>query len=278
MRRIASEQLAGARAELDDSSLDCEAKVHQIRKRLKRVRGVLRLVRPRFKGKYKRENVFFRDAGRVLAPYRDADVTLATLDKLRNGDAADCRALARLRQAAAAASGREGVDDALVRVRDLLEEGERRVDDWSLRGSGFGVIGDGLTAVYEKGRKASRKARRKGGADAHHEWRKRVKDHRYHMELLGEAWPAVFGARETEAKRLEDRLGDDHDVAVVRERLSRDLAGALGPRERSRVLVLLEKRSAKLRRSAERLGRKLYCEEPQELSRRIRRIWQAARG
>ncbi|MEZ4569166.1 MAG: hypothetical protein R2849_02320 [Thermomicrobiales bacterium] len=46
VRRIATEQVEKALAELDDSDLDRHATVHQVRKRCKKIRGLLRLVRP----------------------------------------------------------------------------------------------------------------------------------------------------------------------------------------------------------------------------------------
>lgn len=48
MRRIAAEQIERAIAEIDDTGLDRHETVHQVRKRCKKVRGLVRLVRPAF--------------------------------------------------------------------------------------------------------------------------------------------------------------------------------------------------------------------------------------
>jgi len=48
MRRIATEEVARAEAELADPDLPIARKVHQARKRTKRLRGLLRLLRPAF--------------------------------------------------------------------------------------------------------------------------------------------------------------------------------------------------------------------------------------
>ena len=45
IRRIAHQQLARAAAELVDESLEPAAQIHQVRKRLKKLRALLRLVR-----------------------------------------------------------------------------------------------------------------------------------------------------------------------------------------------------------------------------------------
>ena len=82
MRRIAREQIDEALAELEDSELDEDKKVHQVRKRCKKLRGLIRLYRPAFKQGYAIENAWFRDAARPLSGVRDAQSQLATVDSL----------------------------------------------------------------------------------------------------------------------------------------------------------------------------------------------------
>ena len=69
VRRIACEQIDRALAEIDDDGLDFARKVHQVRKRCKKLRGLVRLVRPALDA-YGRENAAFRDAagGRIKSP------------------------------------------------------------------------------------------------------------------------------------------------------------------------------------------------------------------
>ena len=57
-------------------------KIHQIRKRCKKLRAVLRLVRPGLSEFYASENAFFRDAARVLSPLRDTQSVLDAYDGL----------------------------------------------------------------------------------------------------------------------------------------------------------------------------------------------------
>src|SRR5439155_20965549 len=57
--------------------------IHDVRKRFKKVRAVLRLVRAEMGERtYCRENACFRDAGRPLTEIRDAKALLETLDDL----------------------------------------------------------------------------------------------------------------------------------------------------------------------------------------------------
>src|SRR5262245_22171341 len=57
--------------------------VHEARKAFKRIRAVLRLVRPVIgDATYRHENTCFRDAGRPLTKVRDAKICVETLDEL----------------------------------------------------------------------------------------------------------------------------------------------------------------------------------------------------
>src|SRR5207247_1571238 len=57
--------------------------VHEARKCFKKIRAVLRLVRPEIgEVVYERENTWFRDAGRPLTEVRDAKILVESLDKL----------------------------------------------------------------------------------------------------------------------------------------------------------------------------------------------------
>lgn len=80
--RIAYEQIDEALGYLQDSGDALDEAVHETRKCLKKLRGLLRLVRKEIgETVYKRENVMFRDAGRLLSDLRDCKVMIDTLER-----------------------------------------------------------------------------------------------------------------------------------------------------------------------------------------------------
>lgn len=86
IRRIALGRADKAAEELNDArnGSDFAASVHAARKDLKKLRGVLRLVRGELGERvYRAENQRYRDAGRRLAQSRDAEVKTETLSALR---------------------------------------------------------------------------------------------------------------------------------------------------------------------------------------------------
>ncbi len=56
----------------------------------------------------------------------------------------------------------------------------------------------------------------------YHDWRKRVKDHWYHVRLLESLWTEVLEAREASLKNLETWLGDDHNLVVLCDKLTNE--------------------------------------------------------
>jgi CHAD domain-containing protein len=194
--RIAGEQIERAIKELTDSELDPHESVHQARKRFKKIRGVLRLVREELGEIYSDENAWFRDTGRELSAVRDAEAMLETLDKLRDGYDEQLKkdtfhdvweALRKRRQALA----NEELDlhAAVKEIASRFPETKQRIQCWPPREEGFAAVGSGLKKVFSRGRKASAAAYAEPTAENFHEWRKRVKYHRYHSRLLQDVWP-----------------------------------------------------------------------------------------
>jgi ABC-type Fe3+-citrate transport system substrate-binding protein len=82
LQRILLEQIAQLSGDVALASEDREKAIHEARKHCKRIRSVVRLLRPRAKALYRRENAIFRQVARKLSPFRDADARLDAFDEL----------------------------------------------------------------------------------------------------------------------------------------------------------------------------------------------------
>jgi CHAD domain-containing protein len=137
------------------------------------------------------------------------------------------------------------------------------------------VLRGGFRRIDRQGRRALRDAGESPTVENLHEWRKRVKDLGYALDTLRPIHPSVIGQRANLADDLAALLGDDHDLAVLRETL---LAGA-GPAEAIGVLLpAIDARRAELQRAAFRLGRKVYCARPRAFAHRLDRAWRAGKA
>ncbi|MGZ4193859.1 MAG: CHAD domain-containing protein [Solirubrobacteraceae bacterium] len=278
--RIAAEQLLVAetplRRDLDSDPIDA---IHTARKAIKKERALLRLMRGAVhRGDRRQENAALRDAARRLSGARDAEVMIQTLDGLAERYAGQ---LSQHEFAALRERLPEGPSDdskmvpAASRTASELAAARERMARWTLEHQGWAGLEPGLRRTYARGITAFGRARDQPTDEHLHEWRKRVKDHWYGLRLLAAVCgPAVHGEAK-DAHALADLLGDDHDMAVLRERLpgvASDVAADV-----EAVLGLLDHRRAQLQAQAMALGERVYADRPKAFVRRIRVSWRAGR-
>ncbi|WP_251977348.1 CHAD domain-containing protein [Salinicola avicenniae] len=301
LQRVAAEQIGRARQALEqESPVDA---IHRLRQRCKKLRALLRLVRPTLGKRYAGENRRFRNLARSVASQRDEQVLIETFDALmrryaeqidrRHFSAIRRQLQARRRHSLAAAkkseagnegAGEEGGDGQASALSEtaalvaVLEQALSAVPNWTLSARGFDAVGEGLAESYRRGRRAWKRARRSPTTSELHEWRKQIKYHRYHCELLRDLWPAEMKTRSREAHRLSDWLGEDHDLATLRASLDDDVMAHLGMRQRAQLAALIEQRRQVLSTQAFALGRRLYAEPTKALHQRFARYWQGASG
>ncbi len=284
IRRIACEQISTAIAEVDDPDLDTARTVHQVRKRCKRVRGLIRLVRPCFPD-YGEENRTFRDAAATLSRLRDTHVFIETYDELMahaNGQAAehDFAAIRRfLTDRYTDGCNGKGARKRLNAFRETMVAAADRAARWRIDRDGFEAVAGGLGTTYGRARKEMKQAAEAPGNDEMlHRWRKRVKYHGDHIRLLHDMWPTGLRPHGEAAGTLSDMIGFHHDLAVLRVELT-DKARKIENRSSVPVFVaLIETRQTDLENKAFALGRRLFAEKAQALVRRWGTYWAAWRA
>jgi CHAD domain-containing protein len=267
-----------ARGRIDDALDELRGKsdstpeeaVHEARKDLKKLRALLRMVRDELgEHAFARENVCFRDAGRQLAAVRDEDVMLDTLKALDIPAGMGLK-LRRTLQEHLAQNGGDGRRAAATGVVAMLGEARDRVGDWPLERDSFDALSGGLERTYRRGRRDFRAAQAEPTVERLHEWRKRVKELWYQHTLLRALWPPVMQAVGDEAHELADRLGDDHDLAMLADWIREHADAEPG------FLEAVGQRRSELQADAMVLGARLYADKPGAHVRRLRRLWKAS--
>ena len=281
IRRIAAERIASARKGLRKISKDRDEWVHEIRKDLKKLRALIRLVRDALgKSCYKREDRAFRNAGRALAPFRDAGIRLALVKTLRekNGDGMSAAALRiadeKVRSLYEKTVRKRKVRKAVKKADRWLEEAEARVKEWPLEErTGFCLFREGLKRSYSRGVTSLARCLIHP-TDAHfHDWRKCCKYLRYQIDLLHLASPEKLKEMENALHGLTDVLGDDHDLAVLGETLEPLAGEALSYGELRAIHDVLEAEHRRLMEDAWPRGQRLFAETPDDFVNRIEGYW-----
>jgi hypothetical protein len=238
-----------------------------MRKELKRARSALRLMRDALsKHEYRAESALLRDAARPLGAPRDATVLLGVVNDLlatkagrrsarRLDELGDTlrKETATLGEGMQAGEGRRAVARAL---EDALAELAR----WHLPRDLRPAVAHGLKRLYRKARKAAHAAREVRSDAALHEARKRAKDLANALQLLGRGNEAGKAAKRAAA--FAERLGDDHDLALLLARLA-------GTRDAAEVKAKVQRRRRRLQRKAWKRARKAYRRKPGHFAERF---------
>ncbi|TIW90169.1 MAG: CHAD domain-containing protein [Mesorhizobium sp.] len=243
VRRILAEEIGKALAHLDAARSRPEQGLHKCRKRLKSARALLRLVRSGDETFCETENQCYRNVAALIARQHE----------LHEGT---------------------GLEAAIGAATAACEEGLRRIDTLALPDQpeqAADVLADGARVTLRRARKALDKAGSRGAANDFHDLRKAAKTHGMHLSLLGRLWPTPIKARRKAVDELGERLGDLHDVLVMRDLLQAD-DRPLGPPEDTKLLGKLLKRSEKqLKKSCLAEAAELFGDSPKRSTRKLAR-------
>jgi adenylate cyclase len=279
LSRSLHEQLDMAITELTDCQELTDDGIHEARKCLKKARTLLRLARPILGRVYREQNAQMRDAGRKLSELRDMQVLADTVDQLKEKEelpSAAKPALERMR----------GI--VLRRKEELFRQAEQRnelpgvveklreirtaISTWPLERANHETLMSAFEESMHRGQLAFAGALKSQHDDDFHTWRKRTKDVRYQLEFLHKMWADVLSGYAANAKQLEQALGKDHDLAVLRGMISRKT-----PHEKKDAALLtavIRDERKVLRKEAESTGQMLYGESPKLWAERLERCWQ----
>lgn len=228
VRRIFAEQVERAAALLAHWQDDPGVNVHQARQAFKRVRALLRLIRPGAPYVYRIENLVFRGLGRDLAYARDTEAVVEAVGLL------DARASAPLvreslrvlrlglerRATQALSCDLHDLRGRIALACDALTAAARRVPDMPLEHLRRKHLRHAVGAARERCAAAFERAATSRTTEDLHRWRTQVKyvfnQSRLMQQLMPE-WAAVAGPA---LDSLGRQLGQHHDLAVLAQLLT----------------------------------------------------------
>ena len=249
--------------------------IHNVRKRFKRVRAVLRLVRGELgNGLYRKENGSLRARrprfptlampASWLMPWRSCDVAMATSRRPLSTPVT-------LFQGAAARYPRRLARnvEAMDELREAIERGRSRATEWPLPRDGRRAVRRGLRRSCKAGAKSLEDAEKETTSENLHECRKQAKYLYHQVQLLQPvASPDLIRLGE-QLHELEEKLGDDHDLGMLRVEVAACVAGGL-PDVNERVLALIDEWRKELQTDCLQLAQKIYRDESATLRHRFR--------
>lgn len=274
-RTVALSQLDEALGEFDRRNGNGRSLVHEVRRRCKKLRGLLRLVRPVFPD-FAEENAAIRDAAALLSHIRDAEVMRLSVDELAKARPDAAEPLGRISQTLAA----EGVGAAdagrLEAFRNALLEVRARAEHWSLTRTGLDALLPGLRRSFRTDRQRMEKARRTRLALDFHEWRKANKNHGFHIDLLKKTAPEVLTDDLRAVDHVSSLLGQHHDLSVLAAAVAENPERFGDEADLAILRAVIAVRTAEIAAAAFEFGRQVLAERPKEVARRFERYWKSA--
>ena len=295
VRRIASERLEKAITAASAKPRPSAEDVHDIRRDLKSLRALLQLARGNMvKTIRSQENIVLRDAGRALSGTRDAEALLVALEKLfgtpehPKGEGLQPvgkKIVDQIRQQLQSEAARLLTQRELRAVTELLANMRTRIPDWVFVSGviqrGSMLLAAGLEQTYRRGRQHYRIVETIGMENATdelwHEIRKQAKALGYQLRLIRRIWPSAIHAWTDALDELSDSLGDDHDFALIQQRI---LHLPIEPADteqdvnaRQALLRTIERRRHRLKTFSLQRARMIYVEKPARFVDRLSVYW-----
>lgn len=276
MKRIALRQIKRALEELEQARSGDEKRVHDLRKRFKRLRAALRLVRDDIgKRKYRSRNSDFRNAAHAFNDVRDARVLVDSLGRLaEHSDELPGEVLGRFREllegrAREAFDRARDADQTFESVEEMLKRGRRKIGDWRVDAGDWRELGAGLERVYRQSFQGFAAATISQSTENLHEWRKRAKYFWHGLQIVETVWPEGMAEFGDDVHELTNLLGDDHDLAML-QRVVDEAGDVMGAqRDSEAVSHAIAKRRVALQSEAIETGRRVFREDSSAIKRRI---------
>jgi hypothetical protein len=279
LRRVATKQLAAAAAGLRDSDgADVAHAIADARRRVKKVRALLRLVRPALSSGVRPSGRYLRGIDRLLAPATDAASTAAALARLGGQYRAELPAEAWQSVLVHYTDGRPTgsaprLDALRQSATDLLRAEIARLRSWQPEDAGFVAVAPGLIRSVRRARDAMVDVCARPTECRFHVWRQRVRDHLFHVRLLEGFGRQMLVARRHRLETLDGLLNECRETALARAAILD--TPALARSDAARMLRVLRRHEARCRLEARRVGEVLFAESPQRFVRRVARAWES---
>jgi CHAD domain-containing protein len=275
--RIARRQVAKA---LKSCSKNAAESIHDTRKQIKKLRALLRVVRCGVgKKQFEKALKDLREAAAYLAAPRDSHVQLNALEKLnrppdrKSSNDPFSRMRAALKEESREQTVRFRANRQGRKVREILRKTPPKFQRLHFNKDGWDILGPAIKNLYDGAQAARDCVRKDGTPENFHEWRKRTKDLFYSIKLVEPIWPEQISAISAEFEKLTEFLGDDHDLEMLRQTAVKKSVSVELEGDTQRLLPLIENRQLELRKSALKLGSRLFEETPSKFSGRLHQYW-----
>ncbi len=259
---------------------DIHESIHDVRRSYKRIRAVLRLMKPDIPmDAYNRENKLLRDLSRKFSGARNLHVFAEEFDniiaagilKLPEAIVKEIRQFFREKENSAV---------KLLLNLDMFsvigkknEEAKERVAAIDFSSLGAHTIYKGVSNVFAWGQKQMIHSQQFPTDDNLHEMRKRVKSLMYVVRLIKDVSPVFFNGYYKGLKTASLALGEDHNMAEMVNYIDTIAEQLIPLTEKQKIHEYIISQRQQIQVDVWPLIAKLYTGQAGEFSKRIKAYW-----
>jgi len=259
---------------------DPHTAIHDIRKSFKRIRAVLKLIKPDIPIEvYRRENTLVRDLSRKFSKARNLHVFA---EEFENIMAAGILKLPEETTEKVRSHFKEKEKEAVNLLVDLeifrivaikTEEAKNRIAEIDFSSLGPHTIYKGVGDVFSWGQKQMTHTQQIPTDKNLHEMRKRIKALMYLVQLIKDVSPDFFTGFYEGLKSASLALGDDHNMAEMLSYIETMDNEIIPWDDKQKLQQYIKSQRQQIQVDVWPLIAKLYTGQADEFARRIKSYW-----
>lgn len=259
--------------------------IHELRKNIKKIRGILRLIRHEVgHEQYHKMNGFYRSIARQVAVLRDDTSQIELLESM--GKKVPNKSVKRTLNSAIRQVEKKRKKEfetfyssnLQYIIQQLLREQKQKIPLLPFTGEPEKFMLRSLHRIHHRARAAFETTLYVKNDEIYHYWRKQVKYLMYQLSILQNAWPTYFKTYINELNKLGNLLGKLHDLNLFNEHVHARELIVLNPNQKKDVLKYIYKKRAELKKRIEKIGERLFTESSDAFAMRLYDMWLLAKG
>ncbi|WP_319482011.1 CHAD domain-containing protein [uncultured Draconibacterium sp.] len=255
--------------------------IHEVRTNIKKIRGLLRLLRHEIGDDNFREmNNYYHDLAMEVAPLRDDTSQIELLHEIKSKvhDFAITKALDKIisqhRQNRKKAFEHFKESGHAEDIKQMILSLQQMMHSLNFAGDPESFILKSLQHIYMQARGAFETTKFLNNDEIYHYWRKQVKYLTYHLMLLNKAWPNSIRAYISDLSLLGSTLGKLHDLNLFHESIKNKSILIPDKQSREKLMRYLYNRRLVLRKRVQALGEQCFAESSDAFALRIFKNWE----
>jgi CHAD domain-containing protein len=254
--------------------------VHELRKNIKKIRGILRLVRHEIgQKKYEEMNTYYREMAAEVAVLRDDTSQIELLEGMMESVKSNQvrKSISKAIRQVQAKRKKEFhnfyAQKKQLKVNRSFKEKMAEYKGLIVLGNPEKFILKSLRKTYRGARQALKMARKSNDKEVYHDLRKQVKYLMYHLMTLSSALDEDMIAYTQKLNKLADYLGNLHDLDLFNGHIKEEKLIKLEPEKKKLMMKYIYRRRSYLRKKVHHSGNELFLSNSKNFSNKLFEVW-----